>query len=135
IGPAVAGLLIVGVGIAGSFYVNAVATLAVIVALVFMKPAPPSTGRPGNWLHSILYGLRFLREHPILKWIILIFVTTAVLVRPYSLLLPAFVVNTLHGDALSLSLAISATGAGGFAGALLTAYLGARERRGTIWLI
>jgi MFS family permease len=135
IGPAVAGVLIVSVGIAGSFYVNAVATLAVIVALIFMKPAPPSTARPENWLGSIIYGLRFLVEHPILKWIIAIFVLTAVLVRPYSMLLPAFIVNTLHGNALDLSLAISATGVGGFAGALLTAYLGTRERRGTIWLV
>ena len=122
-------------GIAGSFYVNAVATLAVILALVFMKPAPPSTGRPENWLASIAYGLRFLREHPILKWIVAIFVVTALLVRPYSMLLPAFVVNTLGGNASDLGLAISATGVGGFAGALLTAYMGARERRGTIWLI
>ncbi len=135
IGPAIAGVLIISVGIAGSFYVNAVATLAVIFALVFMKPAPPSTGRPENWLASIAYGLRFLREHPILKWIVAIFVVTALLVRPYSMLLPAFVVNTLHGNALDLSFAISATGVGGFAGALLTAYLGARERRGTIWLL
>ncbi len=135
IGPAIAGGLIIWSGIAGSFYVNAVLTLAVILALVFMKPAPPSTGRPENWLGSIVYGLRFLIEHPILKWIIAIFVLTAVLVRPYSMLLPAFIVNTLHGNAFDLSLAISATGVGGFAGALLTAYLGTRERRGTIWLV
>ncbi len=135
IGPAIAGGLIIWSGIAGSFYVNAVLTLAVILALVFMKPAPPSTARPENWLGSIVYGLRFLMEHPILKWIIAIFVVTAVLVRPYSMLLPAFIVNTLHGNALDLSLAISATGVGGFAGALLTAYLGTRERRGTIWLV
>jgi MFS family permease len=135
IGPAIAGGLIIWSGIAGSFYVNAVLSLAVILALVFMKPAPPSTGRPENWLGSIVYGLRFLREHPILKWIIAIFVLTAVLVRPYSMLLPAFIVNTLHGNAFDLSLAISATGIGGFAGALLTAYLGTRERRGTIWLV
>ncbi len=135
IGPAVAGVLIVSVGIAGSFYLNAVLTLAVVLALMFMKPAPPSTARPENWLGSIVYGLRFLREHPILKWIIAIFVLTALLVRPYSILLPAFIVNTLHGNALDLSFAISATGVGGFAGALLTAYLGTRERRGTIWLV
>jgi len=134
LGPALAGVLILTVGIAGSFYVNAVATLAVIIALVYMKPAPPSTARPERWLSSIAYGLRFLSEHPILRWIITIFIVTALLVRPYIMLLPAFAVNTLHANALGLSAAIAATGAGGFAGALLTAYLGTRERRGTIWL-
>lgn len=134
IGPAVAGILIASIGIAGSFYVNAVATLAVVVALMFMQPAPPSTST-GNepFLRSIAQGLRFLFGHKILGAIITVFIVTALLVRPYGTLLPAFVVNTLHGNAKALGIAIAATGVGGFAGALLTAYLGARERRGIVW--
>lgn len=134
IGPAVAGILIASIGIAGSFYVNAIATLAVVVALLFMQPAPPSTKRSEEpVLQSIAYGLRFLYHHKILGWIITVFIVTALLVRPYSTLLPAFVVNTLHANAKGLGIAIAATGVGGFAGALLTAYLGARERRGIVW--
>ncbi|HEV3154175.1 MAG TPA: MFS transporter [Candidatus Baltobacteraceae bacterium] len=133
IGPAVAGVLIATIGIAGSFYVNAVATMAVVVALLFMQPAPPSTSRREPVLRSIANGLRFLYRHRILRWILLVYTITAVLVRPYSTLLPAFIVNTLHYEAQELGLAIAATGIGGFAGALLTAYFGARERRGTIW--
>lgn len=135
IGPAVAGVLIATIGIAGSFYVNAVATLAVVVALFFMKPAPPSTSTREPALRSIASGLQFLWGHAILRWIITIYLITAVLVRPYSSLLPAFIVNTLHYDAQELGWAIAATGVGGFAGALLTAYLGARERRGVIWTV
>ena len=136
VGPAVAGILIATIGIAGSFYVNAIATLAVVVALVFMQPAPPSTKRNEEpVLQSIAYGLRFLYQHKILGWVITVFIVTALLVRPYSTLLPAFVVNTLHANAKGLGVAIAATGVGGFAGALLTAYLGARERRGTVWAV
>jgi MFS family permease len=135
IGPAVAGLLIASIGIAGSFYVNAAATMAVVVALMFMKPAPPSTSKREPFLPSIAHGLRFLYTHKILAWVITVFIVTAVLVRPYSTLLPAVVVNTLHGNAKALGVAIAATGVGGFAGALLTAYLGARERRGVIWAV
>jgi MFS family permease len=135
IGPAIAGILIASIGIAGSFYANAVATLAVVVALLFMQPAPPSNKRSEEpMLKSIAYGLRFLYNHKILNWIISVFIVSAVLVRPYSTLLPAFVVNTLHANAKGLGVAIAATGVGGFAGALLTAYLGARERRGVVWL-
>jgi len=134
IGPAVAGILIASIGIAGSFYVNAVATMAVVVALVFMKPAPPSTSTQNEpFLRSIAQGLRFLFGHKILGAIAIVFIVTALLVRPYSTLLPAFVVNTLHGNAKALGIAIAATGIGGFAGALLTAYLGTRERRGIVW--
>jgi MFS family permease len=136
IGPAVAGVLIASLGIAGSFYVNAVATMAVVVALIFMAPAPPSAStREEPFLQSIAYGLRFLYNHKILGWIITVFIVTAVLVRPYSTLLPAFIVNTLHVNAKGLGIAIAATGVGGFAGALLTAYLGARERRGVVWAV
>ncbi|MBV9270345.1 MAG: MFS transporter [Candidatus Eremiobacteraeota bacterium] len=135
IGPAVAGILIASIGIAGSFYINAVATLAVVVALLFMQEAPPSAKRPEAFLPSVVQGLHFLFSHAILKWIITVFILTALLVRPYSTLLPAFAVNLLHANARGLGIAIAATGVGGFAGALLTAYLGSHERRGTVWLI
>jgi MFS family permease len=136
IGPAVAGILIASIGIAGSFYANAVATLAVVVALIFMQAAPPSTKRSEEpLLQSVAYGLRFLYHHKILGWIITMFIVTALLVRNYSTLLPAFVVNTLHANAKGLGVAIAATGVGGFAGALLTAYLGSWERRGVVWLV
>jgi MFS family permease len=108
--------------------------MAVVVALIFMQPAPPSSsGREEPFLRSIAQGLRFLFGHKILGAIATVFIATALLVRPYSTLLPAFVVNTLHAGAQGLGIAIAATGIGGFAGALLTAYLGARERRGIIW--
>jgi MFS family permease len=136
IGPAVAGILIASIGIAGSFYVNAVATMAVVVALMFMKPAPPSTTtRDEPFFRSIAQGLRFLFGHKILGAVATVFIVTALLVRPYSTLLPAFIVNTLHVNAKGLGIAIAATGVGGFAGALLTAYLGARERRGIVWAL
>lgn len=133
VGPAVAGILIASIGIAGSFYVNAVATLAVVVALIFMSPAPPSTKTEEPFMRSIANGLRFLYTHKILSAVITVFIVTALLVRPYSTLLPAFVVNTLHANAKGLGIAIAATGVGGFAGALFTAYLGSREQRGVVW--
>lgn len=136
IGPAVAGILIASIGIAGSFYVNAAATMAVVVALFFMHPAPPSASRRDEpFVRSIAQGLRFLFDHKILGAVITVFIVTALLVRPYSSLLPAFVVNTLHANAKGLGIAISATGIGGFAGALLTAYLGSREKRGIVWAV
>jgi MFS family permease len=134
IGPALAGLLIVVVGVAGSFYVNAVATLAVVAAVCFMRPSSPSDTVREPVLDSIRNGLGFIVHHPILKWIVGTFVVTALLVRPYSTLLPAFVVDTLHADARGLGFAVAAAGVGGFGGALITAYLGQRDRRGVIWL-
>jgi MFS family permease len=134
IGPAIAGLLIVWIGVAGSFYVNAVATLAVVVAVLMMAPSPISTKRREPMLASIRFGLAFLMGHRILRWIIGVFIVTAVLTRPYSQLIPAYVVNTLHGNATALGWAVAAAGIGGFAGGLITAALGKHERRSVQWL-
>lgn len=135
IGPALAGVLIVWVGVAGAFYVNAVATLAVVVAIVLMAPSPASAARREPMLASIATGIRFLAAHPILRWIILVFIVSAILVRPYSQLIPAFIVNALHGDARALGWAVAAVGIGGFGGALVTAALGGRERRSMQWVL
>ena len=133
IGPAIAGGLIVWVGVAGSYYVKAVATLAVVVAVLLMHPSPPSTTRREPFVLSIRLGIVFLMRHPILRWIVLIFIATALLVRPYSQMIPAFAINVLHTDARGLGLAIAAAGVGGFGGALVIAYFAQRERRSRLW--
>jgi MFS family permease len=133
VGPALAGFLIVWVGVAGSFYINAVATLAVVVVLLMMQSSPPSSAKREPMLDSIAAGLRFLWGDPILKWIVAVFVVTAILVRPYTQLIPAFIVNTLHGDARALGWAIAAAGIGGFGGGIVTAAFSG-ERRSTQWI-
>jgi predicted MFS family arabinose efflux permease len=134
VGPALAGLLIVWVGVAGSFYVNAVLTLAVVVAVAMMKPSPPTVKHREPMLRAMHQGIAFLVGHPILRWIILAFFITAVFARPYSQLIPAFTVNVLHAGARGLGWAVSAIGVGGLCGALVTAYFAQRERRSRLWL-
>ena len=134
LGPALAGVLIVWVGVAGSFYVNAVVTLAVVVAVLMMKPSPPSGALREPMLRAMRQGMIFLYNHPVLRYVVLAFFVTAVFARPYSQLTPAFVVNVLHAGARGLGWAVSAIGLGGFGGALVTAYMAQRERRSKLWL-
>lgn len=133
VGPALAGALIVWIGVAGAFYFNAAATLAVVVAVMMMQPSPPSqrSGEPA--LQAMRYGIAFVARHPVLRWIVLSQLVSALLARPYSLLLPALAVNLLHAGAHGLGWAVSAVGIGGFAGALVTAYFAQRERRAMLW--
>jgi MFS family permease len=134
IGPALAGLLIIWVGVAGSFYVNAVATMAVVVAVAMMGPSPPSQARREPMLAAMRGGVAFLFGHPILRWIVTVLLLIAVFARPYTQLLPAYIVNLLHGDAQQLGWAVAAVGIGAFGGALLTASLAGREPRSVLWL-
>jgi len=134
IGPALAGLLIVWIGVAGAFYFNAGATLAVVVAVMMMHPSPPSTASREPTLRAMRHGIVFIVRHPALRWILLAQLITALLARPYSQLVPALAVNILHAGARGLGWAVSAIGAGGFGGALVTAYFAQRERRSMLWL-
>jgi MFS family permease len=134
IGPALAGLLIVWFGVAGAFYFNAAATLAVVVAVLMMRPSPPSSIRNESTLQAMRHGIVFIAQHPALRWILLTQFVTAILTRPYSQLVPALAVNVLHAGARGLGWAVSAIGIGGFGGALVTAYFAGRERRSRLWL-
>jgi MFS family permease len=132
VGPPVAGFLIIATGIAASFYVNAVATLAVVAALLLMRPAPPSAARPERVLALIAGGLRFLWGHAALRSILVVLIASCLLVRPYSQLLPAYAVHVLHADARGLGVLFAAVGFGAICGSVVTALLGAHRRAG-VW--
>jgi MFS family permease len=134
VGPPLAGLLIAGIGVAPCFLVNAVTTLAVVLALVFMQPAPPSSKQRGNVIAAILEGMRFLIGQPVLRWIAFMLVVSSLTVRPYNFLLPAYAIHVVHTDARGLGWLMAASGTGAIAGAFFTAATGS-TRRGTIWTI
>jgi MFS family permease len=133
VGPPLAGLLIAGIGVAPCFLVNAFTTLAVVVALGLMKPAPPSSTHRGNVVAAILEGMRFLIGHPVLRWVVVLLIVSSLTIRPYNFLLPAYAVHEVHTDARGLGWLMAAAGAGAIGGAFFTAASG--DRRGLIWIV
>jgi MFS family permease len=132
IGPPIAGIVIATFGVAPCMAANALFTLAVVVALLFMKSiAPSSTQRETVW-KSILDGVRFLFEHPVLRWVLLLLVLTSLAVRPYAFLLPAYAAHIIHTDARGLGWMMAATGLGSIGGALATAAF-QPKRRSVLW--
>ena len=121
------------IGVAGAFYFNAAATLAVVVAVALMGPSPASAAYREPTLRAMRQGIVFIVGHPALRWIILAQLVTSLLTRPYSQLVPALAVSVLHAGARGLGWAVSAIGIGGFGGALVTAYFAQRERRSALW--
>lgn len=134
VGPPLAGILIAWIGVAPCYLVNAATTLAVVIALGFMKPAPPSSRIRGHVFGAILEGVRFLAAHPVLRWVVLLLVVTSLTVRPYNFLLPAYAVHVIHTDAAGLGWLMAASGVGAIGGAFFTAATGG-ERRGIIWAV
>jgi MFS family permease len=133
VGPPLAGVVIAAFGVAPCFLANAVATLAVVVALAFMQPAPRSSTERGKVVEAIVAGVRFLLADPVLRWIVLMLVVASFTIRPYNFILPAYAVHELHTDARGLGALMAASGVGAIAGAFFTAFTGGR-RRGIIWL-
>jgi predicted MFS family arabinose efflux permease len=82
-------------------------------------------------LASIREGLAYIRRDPVLRWVVVLSIATALFTRPYIQLLPAEA-QFLGVGALELSWLLAASGLGALGGALVTASLGGWKRRGAI---
>ncbi|HKY49909.1 MAG TPA: MFS transporter [Candidatus Limnocylindria bacterium] len=131
VGPLIGGVLIIPFGVGGLMLINAITYLAVVAALVAIAPQPSEPRRRLSMLASIREGLGYIRRDPVLRWVVVLTVTTALFTRPYIQLLPAEA-QLLGVGALELSWLLAASGVGALAGALMTASLGGWRRRGAL---
>ncbi len=131
IGPLIGGVLIVPFGVGGLMLINAFSYVAIVVALLVMSPQPAaSTGRP-PMLESIREGLRYIGREPVLRWVVVLTMATALFTRPYIQLMPAEA-QLLGVGAVELSWLLAASGVGALAGGLATAALGGWRHRGAL---
>ena len=93
-GPAIGGLLIATVGLAGAYAVDVVTFAAGFVAIAAMRPSPPTAERAGVDLASIKEGLRFLRGKRVLQATFWVDVNAMVFGMPAALF-PAFALDRL----------------------------------------
>jgi MFS family permease len=134
VGPPLAGLLIAASGIAPCMVLNAIVKFAVVAALVLMRPAAASSTRRTSFGAAIKEGVAFIYGHGVLRWIYLMLIVTALSVRSYNFLLPAYAVHVVHTDARGLGWLMAAAGAGAMLGALSIAALNV-TRRALIWFV
>lgn len=136
VGPLIGGVLIVPFGVGGLMLVNAVSYFAVVIALQLIAPQPPSTtaAERGPLLEAIREGVRYIRREPVLRWVVVLSIATALFTRPYIQLLPAEA-QLLGLGAVDLSFLLAASGVGALGGALATAALGGWRRRGALLVV
>jgi hypothetical protein len=65
-GPAVAGVLIAGVGLTSAYLVDVVTYAGALLAFRGIAPAPPAAGTGRASTASVLEGVRFLRGHAVI---------------------------------------------------------------------
>jgi MFS family permease len=122
VGPAVAGLLIAGVGVGFAFVVNAASFVAVLISLALLnvrqlKPSPRIPQEKGQ----IREGLGYLWGTSQLRTTIMLVAVVAVFGQNFRVVLPLAATQLYHGDASTYGWLTSAIGLGALLGAVISA--------------
>jgi MFS family permease len=134
IGPALASWTLARFGFAGNFLLNALSYLAVIAALVMVRPpASAAPSRATSLWRSVREALVHVRRDAVLPSVLLSYGALLFLGPSMQFLLPIFVRETSTVGSERLGLLLSAVGLGTVVGALTVASLGDVRRKG--WLL
>ncbi|MBV9125083.1 MAG: MFS transporter [Planctomycetes bacterium] len=123
IGPSVAGVLIALTNEGWCFVIDAVSYLAVIAALLAMQinPQVRAPHRTPLW-HGIKEGFTYTFGFAPIRDILLLLGLVSFMGMPYSVLMPIFAADILHGGPNTLGFLMTASGVGALIGALYLAW-------------
>lgn len=126
VGPAIAGGLIGVIGEIGCFAVDALSYVGVLWALWAMRlpndvsETTVAVHRPSFWA-GLTEGVSYTYKHPSIRTLIVLVAVLSLLGMPYTVLLPIYAKEILHGGPHTLGLLTSAAGLGAVAAALVLA--------------
>jgi MFS family permease len=121
VGPALAGVLIALAGVGTAFAVNAVSFVAVLLALVAMKPGPHRTDATRVPKRAAREGLRYVFARPDMTAGLVLVTVIALFGQNFRVVLPLLARDDLHSGASGYGALTSALGLGAVVGALLAA--------------
>lgn len=122
VGPAIAGILVAKIGEGWCFMANALSYIAVIAGLLLMQVSrPASLAARGPALAHLIEGYRFVRHTAPIRALLLLLGLVSLVAMPYTVLMPVFADQILHGGARGLGILAGATGVGAMLGALTLA--------------
>jgi predicted MFS family arabinose efflux permease len=120
VGPALAGFIIVAIGIAAPFALNALSFIGVIAALLWWRPppTPPATLPAERFWSAIRTGLRYACSSAPLKATLLRAVAFFLFASAFWALLPVIARTELNGGASLFGILLGSVGLGAVTGAL-----------------
>ena len=122
IGPAIAGILVARIGEGWCFLANSLSYIAVITGLLMMRVERPARlAAHGPALAHLIEGYRFARHTAPIRALLLLLGLVSLVAMPYTVLMPVFADQILHGGARGLGILMGATGVGAMLGALTLA--------------
>jgi len=129
LGPAIAGLVIAGWGVAAAFVINGISYVALIAAMTVVRLNPSAAAhgeRKHPWM-ELVDGARYVVSHTTIRSLLILAALGSVFGRGALEMLPAFADVVFEGGASALATMTSAIGAGAIVGGLVLT-------RGTGWL-
>ncbi len=126
IGPALAGILVAAAGEGICFALNAVSFLAAIIAIALLR-VPKREKLSHLDTQHVSEALKFVWHEPSVRRVLLLAVITSLFGLQYSVLMPVFASDVLHGDVKTLGALRAAAGVGAFVAALTLASRGSGD--------
>jgi MFS family permease len=122
VGPSIAGVVIAMAGEAYCFLIDGFSYLAVIGCLLLMTSTPSRREHAGKnvWL-ELKDGLNYVSNFTPIRSILLLLMSVSLVAVPYSVLLPVFASDILHGGPHTLGFLTGASGLGALTSALVLA--------------
>src|SRR5262245_4361537 len=136
IGPALGGVTIALIGVAGCFFLNAVSFLGVVASLLLIRarPADSGVGRGrGAILSQIGEGLHYAFRTPDVLFVVILMGAIGCFGYNFQTILPLIAEYVLNADAASFGLLTSSMAVGSIGSALVMASRG-RVTRGRIFI-
>ncbi|MDE3195450.1 MAG: MFS transporter [Acidobacteriota bacterium] len=119
IGPAIAGVLVAGVGEGYCFLIDGISFIAVIIGLLMMHTSPVANTRPQRHVvHELVEGWRYVTGSVPIRSILINLSIVSLFGMPYSTLMPIYADQILGGGAHTLGFLTATTGIGAFIGAV-----------------
>ncbi len=134
IGPVLGGLALKYTGATWCFGLNALSFVAVMISLLRLKINfnPPRTA--DSILTGMKQGISFVLKQGAMSTLIIIAFCMTALAIPMITFVPVFAKQVFHGDAMTYTLFLVASGLGSITGALTVAAMGNIENKGRIAL-
>ncbi len=123
LGPSLGGVIIAAVGEGWCFLIDAVSYSAVIASLLAMKVARRAGVRAGgaNVLGQLREGFAYAARFAPIRKVLMLLALVSLVGMPYTVLMPVFANEILHGGPNTLGLLMAASGVGALAGAVFLA--------------
>lgn len=129
VGPAIAGLLVAGVGEAGCFFLNSATYLVAVVTLLFIKlPPAVKPEKPLKVAGGMVSGFKYVWDNKTVRALMAIVAVSSFFSLSFVVLATVFASDILHAGPSGLGFLMTGVGIGAITGSLIVANLQAGRR-------